>query len=66
MDSDQINDETKRELQDRYNSLNPVRLQKEIQGLQTALYETYEKKQTKSKGRSVRFLNVPSRVSSVR
>lgn len=62
----EINDETKRELQETYNSLNPVRLKREIEKLQTNLYEVYEKKQEKSKGRSVRFLIADQQPVSVR
>jgi len=50
-------DERKRELCDRYNSLNPVKLKREIDKLTNALHEAYTQKQEKSKGRSVRFLN---------
>lgn len=63
---DGLSDETKRELQDIYSSLNPMRLRREIEKLQTALYETYEKKQRKSKGRSVRFLIADQKPVSVR
>lgn len=66
MECAQINDETKRELQDTYNSLNPRRLKADIDKLQTALYEAYEKKQGKSKGRSVRFLIANQQPVSVR
>lgn len=66
MNSDQIDDDTKRELRDIRNSLNPVRLQREIEKLRTALYESYQKKHAKPKGRSVRFLRVLSGAVSVR
>jgi hypothetical protein len=66
MEYDMLSEETKRELQDYYGSLNPVRLKREIEKLQTALYEAYEKKQEKSKGRSVRFLIAEQGAVSVR
>ena len=62
----QINDDRKRELQETYNSLSPRQLKQEIEKLQTALYEAYEKKQRKSKGRSVRFLIADQDPVSVR
>lgn len=61
-----LSEETKRELAECYSSLNPVELKREIRRLLNALYETYLKKQQKIKGRSVRFLNDPSRSVSVR
>lgn len=61
-----LGDERKRELRERYNSLNPCELKREIKKLLNALYEAYLKKQEKSKGRSVRFFNDPSEHISVR
>lgn len=61
-----LSEETKRELQNHYSSLNPVQLKQDIERLQTALYEAYLKKQEKIKGRSVRFLRDPSVAISVR
>lgn len=66
MECGHISDETKRELQEVYTSLNPVRLKREMEKLQTNLYEAYEKKQGKSKGRSVRFLIADQHPVSVR
>jgi hypothetical protein len=66
MDYGALAEETKRELQDYYNSLNPVRLRRDIEKLQTALYEAYLKKQEKTKGRSVRFLIAEPKPISVR
>ncbi|MBI2633738.1 MAG: hypothetical protein HYW80_00305 [Parcubacteria group bacterium] len=66
MDSEYVLEETKRELRDTYNSLRPTKLKQDIEKLQTALYETYEKKQGKSKGRSVRFLIADQDAVSVR
>lgn len=51
-----LSDGAKRELQEYYSSLNPARLKRDIEKLQTALYEVYTRKQEKIKGRSVRFL----------
>lgn len=66
MMSRSLSDEIKRELHDYYNSLNPVRLKRELTQLQTDLYEAYLKKQEKSKGRSVRLLADPTKALSVR
>jgi len=65
MRSDALSEEAKRDLQDYHSSLNPVRLKQEIEKLQTALCETYEKKQEKSKGRSVVLLADSTRSVSV-
>lgn len=56
IDYEALGEEIKRELHDKYSSLNPVKLKQEITQLQTNLYEAYLKKQEKIKGRSVRFL----------
>lgn len=57
MDYEKLSEDKKRELHDRYNSLNPIELKREIRKLINSLYETYLKKQEKPRGRSVRFLN---------
>jgi hypothetical protein len=63
-------EQVKKDLLDRYSSLNPVRLSQEIKDLQASLYEVYITKyvnnQEKFKGRSVGFLNCRSIPVSVR
>lgn len=61
----QLSEENKQKLQDYYNTLNPVQLKQGIEKLQTILYETYLKKQDKTKGRLVRFLVTDQKPISV-